>query len=134
MTPTELAELWEMSEWILRPSFYVEARVGSQNHRGECCRALMNDARRNERADELLKKFARAFLAANGEGDATRMAATIDIARLVIRREAELFAGRAVTVAEQTERRRLQNDQMSAAPILARAILAGLGLEAKERG
>lgn len=64
MTPTELAELRAMGEWILRPSFYVEARVGSDNHRGECCRALMDDARRNERADELLKKFARAFLAA----------------------------------------------------------------------
>lgn len=69
MTPTELAELRAMSEWILCTSFYVEARVGSDNHRGECCRALMNDARCNERADELLKKFARAFLAANREGE-----------------------------------------------------------------
>lgn len=64
MTPTELAELRAMSEWILGPSFYVEARVGSENHRGECCRALMNGGGRNEPADELLKRFARAFLAA----------------------------------------------------------------------
>lgn len=67
MTPTELAELRAMSEWILGPSFYVEARVGSENHRGECCRALMNGGGRNEPADELLKRFARAFLSQRAE-------------------------------------------------------------------
>ena len=43
---------------ILAPDFYVEARVGRENHRGECVRALSYWASRNERADELLKRLA----------------------------------------------------------------------------
>lgn len=35
-------------------TFYVEARVGSQNHRGECCRVLWQNARNNEAADVLI--------------------------------------------------------------------------------
>lgn len=54
----DLKQLRDDANGILGPSFYVEARVGSQNYRGECVRALMNGASRNERADELLKRLA----------------------------------------------------------------------------
>ncbi len=35
-------------------TFYVEARVGSENHRGECCRAVFAGSRMNEPAERLI--------------------------------------------------------------------------------
>jgi hypothetical protein len=46
--------------------FYVEARVGSANHRNrpgdEPCRAVWNGARRNEPADALIRQLAAAVV------------------------------------------------------------------------
>lgn len=40
------------------PGFYVEARVGRENHRGQCCRAVYENAHFNDRADDLIRLFA----------------------------------------------------------------------------
>lgn len=42
--------------------FYVEARVGSDNHRGECCRAITCGSRCNDSAEVLLMEFAKRFV------------------------------------------------------------------------
>lgn len=54
----DLKQLTKDATGILAPDFYIEARVGRENHRGDCVRALSYWASRNERADELLKRLA----------------------------------------------------------------------------
>lgn len=54
----DLKQLAKDATGILAPDFYIEARVGRENHRGDCVRALSYWASRNERADELLKRLA----------------------------------------------------------------------------
>lgn len=51
-----VAKIRQRAEGIAREGsgFYVEARVGSQNHRGECCRAVWDDGRKNVAADRLI--------------------------------------------------------------------------------
>lgn len=40
------------------PTLYVEARVGSQNHRGDCVRVLWRDGRSNEPAERVVRDLA----------------------------------------------------------------------------
>lgn len=40
------------------PGFYVEARVGSDNFRGSCCRAVYDGARFNDQAQDVIRLFA----------------------------------------------------------------------------
>jgi hypothetical protein len=66
------------------PTFYVEARVGSANHRGECCRALWKAAGCNERADEVIRQLATAYIALWKSYDGLRM--DNDLLRAELRR------------------------------------------------
>lgn len=120
-------ELRAYSEWILRPSFYVEARVGSQNHRGECCRALMDDARYNERADELLKEFARHFLASEPAEWREQAAAWLLSMAVEQERNNERFPAHAA--AYQSWRDRPMLLRMLAQDVMQH----GLGIAAKEK-
>jgi hypothetical protein len=45
------------------PGFYVEARVGAENHRGQSCRAVYGGGSFNDRADDVIRLFAERIVA-----------------------------------------------------------------------